>query len=225
MSVRFDALTDAYTATTGLPPGNTFTVTFWLYISVDRDTYTGTFRLQAPGAEVLIDTDTDGTTLKVWDAANYAGGFGPFGISVATWHKIGLTVNGASAVFYAAPAGSALTTASVSNFTPPNPPTNLSVGSDTGEYLNGRIAAFKMWSAALTATEVAAELAHFDPVRTANLLRCHPFHVAETTDYSGNGNTLTAGSTAATTEADPPIGPFAPPPPGLMVSRLRPYFG
>lgn len=205
MSVRFAALTDNYTATTGIPSGNTFTVTFWAYLTVDQNNFVGLFRLQTTGAEVLIDTDSDGTTLKVWDDVSNAAGFGAFAMSIGTWYQVGLVVNGAAATSYIGPGGGSLTTTSVANFTPPNPPTNLAIGSDTGAFLNGRIAAFKLWSAALSATEVTAELAQFAPTRNVNLLRYHPFHVAETTDYSGNGNTLTAGSTATATEADPPI--------------------
>lgn len=74
------------------------------------------------------------------------------------------------------------------------------------DFVNGNIAAFKMYTAALTATEIQDELSQYQPLRTDQLLRYHPFVNAETADYSGAGGTLTIpGGGTPTTEAGPPI--------------------
>lgn len=84
--------------------------------------------------------------------------------------------------------------------------TQLRIGESVfgAEWWRGRVANFKVWNAALTQAEIENELAQYVPHRTANLLRWHPFLIAETTDYSGADRTLTGG-TGATTEDGPPI--------------------
>src|SRR5690606_31777960 len=77
-----------------------------------------------------------------------------------------------------------------------------------GEWLNGRMAAVKIWTAALSANEIQAERDYTSPLRTANLRAWYPFEVAETTDHSGNGETLSGGSSPST-EPGPGI-PFSP---------------
>lgn len=203
MSVRFDAIGDRYTATTGLPTGNAYTVTCWAYIVTDRNSYSGIFSL----SDLLCTTDVDGTSLKLWDTTNYSGGqWTSTALTAATWYRIGVVVNAGAASLYSGIATGSLSVTTVANFTTPNPPTELVIGSDIfDEWWNGRVGSFKLWNAALTATEVAAELAQFNPVRTTSLLRVHNFKTAGTGDDSGNGRTLTAGTTATTTEADPPI--------------------
>jgi hypothetical protein len=220
MSVRFDGTANTpYTATTGLPSTSVVTVTFWARIVVDRNAFSGLCAVAASvgGASVFMtQTDSDGTTLRMWDTA---ASLGSQAMTVGTWYQLAYVVSGANASFYSGPA-STLNVSSTASFAPTgSTPGYLSIGRDqfSGDYLNGGIAAFKMWNAGLNATEVAAELAQFAPVRSANLLRYHPFHVAETTDYSGNSNTLTAGTTAATTESDPPIPEVAGVTPRLVV--------
>lgn len=223
MSVRFTATTQRYSATTGIPAGNVFTATCWAYISVSRATYSALWSLSIPAGypnpRTECTTSSDGTTLTVVDSAPIL--VGAFANTVGTWFRLGVVINGASCTVYCAPVGSALTSASSGSFAPNSAPTFLSIGTEASgaaAFFNGRIAAFKMWQAVLTLAEVTAELAQFAPVRAGNLLRYHPFHVAETADYSGNGNTL-AGGTGATTEADPPIPEAVPPWQQVVVNR------
>src|SRR5690606_37514347 len=77
-----------------------------------------------------------------------------------------------------------------------------------GEWLNGRMAAVKIWTAALSANEIQAERDYTSPLRTSDLRAWYPFEVAETTDHSGNGETLSGGSSPST-EPGPGI-PFSP---------------
>lgn len=68
MAVRFDAATDRVNYSgSGLPdPETAFTVTFWAYLSVDRDDFSAMARLSASsGASTVanISTHGSGTTL------------------------------------------------------------------------------------------------------------------------------------------------------------------
>jgi hypothetical protein len=203
MAVRFDAQTDAYSATTGLPASTTWSVTCWAYITTDRNTASAAFGILNTGvtAGIFLETDTDGTTWRVFDMSTSVGGFAA---SVGQWTRMAVVVSGTSVTFYAGAPGSALTSASgtLNSATP----ASLTVGDDGSgaSFLNGRLANFKMWDAALSSGEVTAELGQIPPALTTNLLRYHPFYVAETADHSGHGRTLTAGSTGTSTEAHPP---------------------
>jgi hypothetical protein len=206
MSVRFDAQDDVYSASTGLPAGTTWTVSFWAMLVVDRNADSNLFTLNGGSDGAFIGTEVDGTNLTLTSFVNSVGGTA---LTVNTWYRIAATLSGTAANFYVGVAGGALTTTSgtLSSATP----VGLSIGSagavDPTQWWNGRIASFKLWDAVLTSTEIAVEFTQNEPVRRSNLLRYHPFHGADTADYSGNGNTLTAGATAASTEDGPPICP------------------
>ncbi len=84
----------------------------------------------------------------------------------------------------------------------------IRIGDDpvAGEWLNGTVANVKLYGAALTQAEVEAEWGSWTAIRTANLIRHHTFQTAaETTDYSGNSNALTASGTPTFDSDNPPI--------------------
>lgn len=208
-AVAFDANADAYSSTVGLPSGTTWSATCWAYIDVDRNTYSGVLTLRgSPTGTIYVLTLPDGVTLGVWDDATY--GSSPFAqnvLSVGAWHRIGIVVSGANITFYFGAATGSLTSSSVTDASPPAVPSILYLGrtQDSVSWWHGRLAAFKMWSAALTGTEIADELAQYDAVRTSNLLRAHRFINVETTDYSGNGNSLTNGGGSPSAASGPSI--------------------
>ena len=216
MSTRFSLETDTYKATTGLPAGNVYSATCWVNIAVIRAAKATVWALAdsstegAAGANTLLITYTDGVSIRL---ESFGAITSSYTMTADTWYQLGVVVNGANATLYYAPAATALTAVTVSTFTPPATNGGLWIGRSVwnGEWLNGRIAAFKMWDAALTQYEIEAELASWDAVRTANLLRVHKFQTAETTDYSGLGNTLTGGIGATTDASDPPISTGPPP--------------
>ena len=115
-------------------------------------------------------------------------------------------MNGTSWTLYTGTDPGALTASSATR-TALSTPTSLRIGNERTdtEFWNGRVANFKRYTAALSQTEIQYELLQYQPTRTANLLDYFHFVNAETVDYSGNANTLTAGSTATATEAGPPI--------------------
>ena len=74
-----------------------------------------------------------------------------------------------------------------------------------GDPLNGRVAAVKVWTAALSQADLNNERKGYNPVRTANLWGSYSFWGGPSTlDESGNGRNLTATGTM-TAEAGPPI--------------------
>lgn len=205
MAARFDAATDVLTASTGIPSGD-LTVAFWFNMSADRNDFSALFSIAAsasnPSTYFDLLFDADGTSLRLWGSSSQSASVAT---TPGTWYRVAMTVTGTSGTIFAAAAGSALAqtgTASIGSMTR----SNLFIGSNGyGEWFNGRIAGVKVYSAVLPPEEAEAELGTYQPQRTANLLRWHPFLTAELVDYSGAGNTLTAGSTATTTEDGPPI--------------------
>lgn len=179
----------------------------WAMMVVDRSDFEMVFATDVPGG-----TFTEfgihfggGTSFQLFNSG--IGGAPLIGAAAttATWYRVALTVSsGGTAIMYVGGETGALTTYTKSGLTNPVSPT-LYIGSDSfSEWWNGRVANFKHYSTVLTQIEIEAELASWTAVRTANLIRHHKFRVAETTDYSGNGNTL-SGGTGTTTEADPPL--------------------
>lgn len=203
MAVRFDAAGEYYTRAVTGP--SAWSACMWIYMSVDRGSQ-GPFALgaaEAAGSSVFL---SGGTTLKCFDLGSNTGGFGSLAVSVGTWYRVALTVNGVNCSYYYGGASGALTVASVTDITNNTGSVSWFLGQSSfaSEWWNGRLAAVKIWNAELTQSAIESELAQYLPVRTANLIQRHPFEVAETTDYSGNGNTLTGGP-GASTEDGPPI--------------------
>ena len=206
MAVRFSASGQHYTDTVGLP-GTVYTFTAWVWATAVGSRYRVVYWFRQTAGDHFsgIGIRDNPTDLQLMDDTTYwFSGAGPLSASGGTWYQIAGVVNGANATFYRSAAGSALTSASVTDFTPPTP-NQLWLGADAfGGWWDGRIASVKIWNVALTAAEVERELTQYVPKRTANLLRWHPFVNADPTDYSGNGYTL-SGGTGATTEDGPPI--------------------
>lgn len=204
MAVRFDAATDRYVGA-GLS-GSVATVICWLYISVDRNASSTAWSMAGASAEqAVLQTRVDGVTIGLWDAAFGAEIVGP-AMSVDTWYAVAAVMNGTAWSLYTGTDPGSLTLASATR-TALSSPTSLRIGNERTdtEFWNGRVANFKRYTAALSESEIRTELLQYQPIRTANIVDYFHFVNAGTVDYSGNGNTLTAGSTATATEAGPPI--------------------
>jgi hypothetical protein len=183
------------------------TVMAWIYLAADRNDYTVFFGL---GSNELIGTGSDGTTLIHYDGAVERTSSN---LATGTWYHLayvsagdaisnGFTVylNGVSSITTGGRSGTSAGT-------------NMYLGNDEySEWLNGRLAHIKVWSAALTQTEVQQEMYSIRPHRFANLHSWLPTidtGSARTTDYAGQGNGWTANGTLAD-EAGPPVGWGAP---------------
>jgi hypothetical protein len=207
VAVRFDAANDRYTGTTGLPTGTTaWTALCWVYLSTDRNNYSNAFAVSDGTNYYSAGFAANGTVRYVgWEGADLNANVAPTDATAGAWTRLAVVRAAASSsvtLYWGDLTGTLQSRTGTG--VPPSSPNTLYIGSDQfGSWLNGRVAGFKMWGDALTSGEVAAEFTQFDPVRATNLLRYHRFATASTADDSGNGRTLTAGSSATTTEADP----------------------
>jgi hypothetical protein len=202
MAVRWGPSDTGY-ASTSLPPAMPFTITCWMYITATAANsgiwgILGTFNSD-------LSFDPDGLALRIRSGVT-PNTVGPATLATATWYKLAVVAASSAATLYWANAATSTLSSASGTYANPSSSTTLRIGA-TGSgspIINGRLAAFKVWSAALTLSEITREFECYVPCRTASLTRFHPFVNAETTDYSGNARTLTGG-TGVTTEAGPPI--------------------
>lgn len=202
MAVRFNAATDAYSASNGAPGGSAYSGVLWAYCLANPGGGSVLYLAATSGGNAwYLCTNLAGDTLYLADDNVGAGGI-PFTLN--TWWQLGFVVSGTAVALWAGTLGNTptkYTTTSVSAIIP----TRLYIGSDEwGGWWDSRVAGVKLWNVALTDSQVLAEFTQFKPVSTAGLLRYHRFTSASTADDSGLGNILTAGSTPTDTEADPP---------------------
>lgn len=207
MAVRFDAATEEYTRASSLGTLTQFSITCWLKISVDQNNISTVWCVDNgfAGDYIRLCTDTDGTTLIIADDLD---GHTLGAATVGTWYYVGFSVNGSSAmaVMQAANASAPTVTTWLDSSSSTNI-VNLRIGDAVfdGQYLNGCVAAFKFWSGiTLSQAELEAEAWTYLPRRATGLRGWYPFLRAETTDYSGLGQTL-SGGTGTTTEDGPPV--------------------
>lgn len=204
MAVRFDTDGEGYVGTTGLP-GGTFTVTFWAYLAADRNYYSTFVSIDSASSYTQIATALDGVTLTAFNSvAGSTTATSPLALN--TWYAMAFVQDSAAGTGTLYWGTDPNTLSSVTSSAGGHTPTHFRIGGfrNTGEWLNGRIAAVKVWNSVLTPAQIATELQSFDAVVTADLLRVHKLQMPETTDYSGHGYQLTGGS-GATVEADPPV--------------------
>lgn len=204
MAVRLSATGQDFSRSLALGSLTALTASFWWKVSVDRNTYSTAFFVDNGQADNWgVQTGVDGTTANVILDGNSTPSVA---MTVGTWYFGCLALSGTTGTFYYKAAGSAaLSTTGITGVTSTNGAT-LRLGESPwgSEWLNGCLAAFKLWSAQLTADEIQAESMQYVPNRLANLVSWHPFVKTELTDYSGNTRTL-SGGTGTATEDGPPV--------------------
>ncbi|MCZ4602919.1 hypothetical protein O3S80_03860 [Streptomyces sp. Lzd4kr] len=211
MSTRFDAASDRISfAGTMFAVGSGFTATAWAYVSVDTNANSTFARLHASSGGGTIATWATGS--DGLSGPNYFTGGGSVtnatNMAVGEWRKIAISCAGTTGKSYVATVGGA--TEVDSGTVAVGTPDGLTLGgrapADSSEVFDGRLAYVRVWTAELTQAEIEAEWASVTPVVTANLWADWPLtDSTDLTDHSGNGRNLTAGSTAVSTEADPPL--------------------
>jgi hypothetical protein len=210
-AVRFSASTMKYTrSATGL--AGTFTWTCWVKVVVDRNAFSiAMSQDNAGGNYYFMGTNATGTQI-IRDSTSGGAANPGVDMTVGNWYYIG-SVNDTGAgtdIFGAKPAGGAWTTAVLGSgvtATGPSDANTLHIGGDGfGDFLNGSVAAVKIWTVALTDAELQAEAATYAPVKTSGLWASYSFRNGlQTTDDSGNGRTLTQVGTPVLDSAGPPI--------------------
>lgn len=212
--------TDGYQVSTGTMPGFTgpaVTVTWWIKLFDNPATFQTNWSSRNPAYTRYLEatTDTDGVTPTLLQSTGTDPVLAP--MEVGLWYRLAVTntadtgSNSTITLYRGEGDVGALTSDSATMFGLADVST-LYIGGSAGipnEYLHGSMANFKQYDAVLTTPEIEAEWASWAAVRTLSLVRHYKFIVPETTDYSGNGHTLTAGST------EPTIDPENPPIPGL----------
>jgi hypothetical protein len=231
-SARFSSATGTYTRT-GLSVGTTFTVLCWARLVVDRSAYMTLWNLDSGSSTTAVALQmAQGSTSLHFTSE---GGSDPEirVMTVGTWYCVAVTrsaLSGAGAVkAYQGTSPDALTTV---NYTPDGQWGRASFsrlllsGSAwaNNEWINGNLAAVKLYTRALDPSEVATELSYYNPVSTTGLYAAYPFWDGPSlVDASGGGRDLTGG-TGTTAEAGPGI-PLAPgavgPEPGRRLLLAR----
>lgn len=216
MSQRSDQASDrvSYTASPPPAPATAFTVTMWARLRVDRDDFSTMMRLHSSSGgstTVNIATGSSGTTPVVVSPGNTGGIIGSDALAVDTWRMLAVTIAGTGATdatIYTRTIGGS-TSAVTGQVSGGATPDGLTVfgrsAGDGGEWFNGGLAYVRVWSAVLSQAEVEAEWASATIVRTSGVWANWPM-LTNISDISGNGRNLTAGTTALTTEDDPPVG-------------------
>ncbi|MFB6937583.1 LamG-like jellyroll fold domain-containing protein [Streptomyces chartreusis] len=212
MSTRFDAAGDRISfAGTMFAVGSGFTATAWAWVSVDTDANATIGRLHA---------SSGGSTIATWatgsdglSGPNYFTGGGSVSnatnFAVGAWRKIAISCSGTTGKSYIATVGGAteVDSGTVGVGTPDGITLGGRAPADSSERFDGRLAYVRVWSAELSQSEIEAEWASTTPVRTSGLWADWPLtDSSDLTDHSGNGRNLTAGPSAVSTEADPPLG-------------------
>lgn len=155
------------------PVGVTFTG--WARLRVDRNDYSPLFSLETPAGHSLewteLITDSDGTTLKVFDHVVGA-------VTVGTmvrdqWFRVAMVVKSGSVDAYFGAEGRAalaLASGSIVNVVDVQ---KSGIGATTAaatEWWNGNVSLYRVWNAELTQAEIERELQSPTPLRTTGLL-------------------------------------------------------
>ena len=214
MAIRFDAAADRLVRTANLPSiAGPWTMTFWVYFVSFPQQHNVLFSIgqgngfNNPYIYFSYETTTPALYLEQNGAAdNFA-----VTASTATWYRLAI-VRGAVAnrtdIYWNGSATNdpVLTTIFSGSFL--RMEWGAAGGTSNDGPLDGRMAALKWWSAALSIAEIATEHRAFVPTRLANLEGWYPFVWPvvgdNVTDFSGLGRNLTTAGTL-TAEDGPPI--------------------
>lgn len=201
MAVRFSADGQDYTAAPTLGSQANLSMCGWVKINTDLNQFSTFFggndgTINTP---CVLQTQADGTTLCWWGTGGAEPNIGA--LTVGTWYFISAVMTGTTLAGRVRADGSNawLYNVSIASGSATKTVTNWQMGEsiNTAEWLDGCITAVKFWTTNLSDAEMMAESYSHMPVRTASLALWYPLLKPETTDYSGNGRTLSGGSGAA----------------------------
>lgn len=207
MALRTTVATDTPSRTTNLPTAGGFTWCGWVSLSVDRNSTSNPFSYGPnTAAQKAMETDATGTKLNLWDGTNLTAMVTD--MQVGMWYHLAFSWNGSVMVGYV---NGLIEATSPSTAT--NPSTKIYFGNSvSNEFINGRLAHYRIWNAVLSQQEIAKEMRSTVPVRTASLNSWYPLDNLAThlLEAGGNGRgrreyDLTAGASAATTEGGPAL--------------------
>jgi len=212
MALRIDANFDAVLRTTNLPAIAGFTLAGWVNRSGNSGTAFGVIMYLglSDGSDyyVLYEDSSNSYNLGMGgpSVGNWSSGIP---LTNGTWTHVALVCDGTGSgnlrlyingVLAATGDGGA------------GPASQLMVfGGLDGGWFSGKLESFKVWGAALTEAEIAAEMQQSAPVRISNINAWYPFVQSALADnyldLSGNGYTLTpSGTLTLETNSTLPMG-------------------
>jgi len=204
MSVALDVAGDSLSRTTNLPTITRFTMMGWFNLAVDRNAITTLLCHGAATGTVtyLLCTDATGTATN-FRINNVASAVGQ-SLAVNTWSHV-------AAVIFSAAQFSVVTVFNGVQDIVTDGDASITAGkfwignNASSQFLNGRAAAVKVYSEALSQEEIQLEMQQYLPVRTDNLNAFYPLLTIsdQTVDYSGAGNALTLAGTLTTFDGPP----------------------
>jgi hypothetical protein len=209
VAIRFDAATDQLSRTTSLPSITNFTLMAWIWFPAnipldtaqcalnfgpttpgDAQQYLGVLGQAGPTNKLILYTTGQPTLV------------GTMSLSVNTWYHVAMAIAGTGASQVRGYLNGVQEMVGPGSGTPVGQKLLVAQSAPGGESFNGRVAALKIYSAVLTASEMQQELRAYVPVRTLNLNSWYP--LLTQTDVANYGPAWTVGGTL-TTEDGPPI--------------------
>lgn len=210
MAARSDAASDRVNLASA-PTITALTVAAWVKLAVDLDAFSTICRLHSSGGGstcLVLGMKGNGTQPAVFSPSNPTGVVGS-DLVVGVWTYVGFALAGSAVSLYVGTTPGTLvkTTGTVAPGAAPDALTWFGRhAGDADEWLNASVAYARVWQAALSDVEMAAESLASANVRTANAFEHWPFTAAALTGVI-NGLNLSAGTTPLTADTDPPLGP------------------
>ena len=192
-----------------IPQADTLTVAGWIKIISDIDAGTAIFERYGNSAGSIwqgIYISPSGTGVRVGNSAGSYSAATEIGVGV--WAHIAYVRNGTNHEVFINGVSGGTSTGSPGTDTSPS----FAIGGNgVTNQCDAEYAHFRIWEAALTATELAAEVLSAVPVRTSNLWADYRFVAgALTADSSGNSRTLRLNGTVVDGASDPVFDTTAP---------------
>ena len=208
MAIRFDAVGDVVVRTTGVPAFGDLTRMCWLYRAADMATNEAIFFVaNSASYTTYMGLYLSSATAAVQPTYNLTGFGSATGtvLSLTTWYHVATVFDNTADTYKAYLNGvldATVTSVAGSAVWAHEAIGNLYASSTAR--INGRIGAYKSWTAVLTADEIKQEMWQYVPVRLANIASWAPLRDATDLGDFANGVTFT-GSGALVTEDGPPI--------------------
>lgn len=198
-AIRFPATGNRLRPTTMLANATNLSACGWISLDGDRNYYQGFFAIERPPGHTTqyteLITDIDGTTLAVYD--HVTGNVLTLGsLTLGAWYWVGISVAAAGVLTaYIKPMGGVISKFSGTCAPLTSPPEQITLGStnyDSTEWMNGRMARWRMWNRVLTDAQFARESRTVRPFDSTDIAGAWDLSdlATLTTDVSGQGNTL-----------------------------------